>query len=82
MAIGSLRSGSAGRAALSVEQVRALQETFAGGLRAAFVVCALLAAPATPKPAFGLSQPLVREGGSSMHITLHCTRFSASGWQF
>ena len=57
MAIGSLRSGSAGRAALRVEQVRALQETF------------------------GLSQPLAREGGSSMHITLHCTKFSASGWQ-
>ena len=70
MAIGSLRSGSAGRAALRVEQVRALQETFAGGLRAAFVVCALLAAlgvmtvlvrgkeePRPAKPGFGLSQP-------------------------
>jgi hypothetical protein len=35
---------SAGRATLSVEQVRALQHTFVSGLHAAFVVCAVLAA--------------------------------------
>jgi hypothetical protein len=35
---------AAGRETLSVEQVRALQQTFVTGLHAAFVVCAVFAA--------------------------------------
>jgi len=34
---------SAGRETLSVEQARALQQTFVTGLHAAFVVCAVIA---------------------------------------